>query len=659
MEEALSAFRAALVAFPQPVASTLGTVCRQHDDKELIEATLKAGEVLARYLAALAVSSFCARDDASAEVPKELLSFRGNLSFGHFIGALKGIARSEANHPLRFHLTKAFGPMGADDSQKGEDAGNEQEPVKKGERAFDQLVALRNELGHQLSTITSWKAKQIIEKHRPLESLRDALNSSGSMLGLPLFILEEQRLVRKSLLARRLMLMGEGEPTPDSIELDAALEEDNQLYVGLKTGALLLPPFLLWEIVRERANFGVYLLHRSDLKKLTYLTVHDEELSSTKLVPEFEVLMTGGRRPVEPVAIKDQGDLFSEWDDIKKLRAKTVQADFGVIPWRDLNDLTLQWYDGLLKGSETGKKEQARPGSRMLKMLLDRREVLPRNEIQQLILLFGKDKAVARLVKRPLVDCRVRKRDTEQRWLERRESEKNVLESLKTTIDFFSRHVGVDGKTIDDLKATAGSADYIAMREALVNLFMHQDYTNAAVAGQVEINDDRTIFHNAGSSLVSLEGLVDGGKSTARNSLISRALRLIGFAELAGSGLYAVHTAWRKARRRPPKIDSNSVSNTFTLTLDWRPLEEQIDEFWMKKLGVKLSPEQVRVLSILVTPEPFTLDQIASASGLYLSDAESAIAYLKLQALIIETEGKLILRPDLSQLAANRGQPDS
>ena len=94
----------------------------------------------------------------------------------------------------------------------------------------------------------------------------------------------------------------------------------------------------------------------------------------------------------------------------------------------------------------------------------------------------------------------------------------------------------MEGATIDGLQATAGSADYIAMREALVNLFIHQDYTNGGVSGQVEIREDRTIFHNAGISLVSAEGLVDGGKSTSRNSIISRALRLIGFAELAGPG---------------------------------------------------------------------------------------------------------------------------
>ena len=147
---------------------------------------------------------------------------------------------------------------------------------------------------------------------------------------------------------------------------------------------------------------------------------------------------------------------------------------------------------------------------------------------------------------------------------------------------------------------------------------------------------------------------MDGGKSTSRNSLISRALRLIGFAELAGSGLSALHRAWRDARRRPLIIESNAGANTFTLTLDWRPLKQTVDGFWKQKLGVKITPEQARIMSLLSNPESFTLDQIASATGLYLSDAKEAVAYLKLQMLVTQDDSGFRLRSDLGELAANR-----
>ncbi len=57
-----------------------------------------------------------------------------------------------------------------------------------------------------------------------------------------------------------------------------------------------------------------------------------------------------------------------------------------------------------------------------------------------------------------------------------------------------------------------------------------------------------------------------GGKSQSRNPILSLALRLLSFAEFAGSGLREVHLAWRQVRRRPPTIKSDDEANTLTLT---------------------------------------------------------------------------------------------
>ncbi len=84
-------------------------------------------------------------------------------------------------------------------------------------------------------------------------------------------------MVKKVVRGRRLLLMGDAEPTPDFIELEAALGEKNKaLYVGLKTGALRLPQISCWDIVEARASYGLYLLHRAQPKKIEYLTVHDD-----------------------------------------------------------------------------------------------------------------------------------------------------------------------------------------------------------------------------------------------------------------------------------------------------------------------------------------------------------------------------------------------
>ncbi|MEP6670273.1 MAG: ATP-binding protein [Chthoniobacter sp.] len=639
MEAIVANFRLRLATTPQPVALALGRICRHPNSKELIEAALKASEVLARYAAALAVSSFCARDDGAAKIPSELKEFRGNLSFGHFLAVLKGIARSPAVHPLKTSLETGFG--------EGTD----------GEKAFDKLVGLRNELGHALSTITDAKAAHILEHNQPLENLAAAVQACQRLLDFPLFLLEEQRMVKRVVQGRRLLLMGEAEPTPDFIDLESALgDEDKQLYVALKTGALRLPPFLLWDIVEARQSYGIYLLHRAEEKKMKYLTVHNDGIERAKPAVEFETLVSGGLRPLETVALKEGGDLLSEWLAMRKVLLEMAQPAIGPIPWNELDDKTLTWYDSKLKSGAKPEDRPKRAGSVMVKMLLDGRTTLTNDELRQLVLLFGKEKAVAARVKRALVDCRARRRDSEARWDERKESSANVIESLKVAVEFFSRHIAVEGATLDGLQGTSGSADYIAMREALVNLFIHQDYTHPGQAGQVEIRDERTIFYNAGASLVSPEGLLDGGKSTSRNAVISRALKLIGFAELSGSGLYAVHNLWRKAHGVPPKIETSTEANTFTLTFEWLLPVEEVDEFWKEKLGVKLTGKQADIISLLAKHGASTLEQIAAAGKLSADDAKAAIDYLALQGLVEGVDGKFTLRADLAQLAANRGQ---
>ena len=131
-----------------------------------------------------------------------------------------------------------------------------------------------------------------------------------------------------------------------------------------------------------------------------------------------------------------------------------------------------------------------------------------------------------------------------------------------------------------------------------MNQFIHQDYADQTACARVIIRPHETVLFNAGHSLVDVARLEEGGNSQARNPLIGRAIRLVGFAEIAGSGLRILHNAWRGAHRPPPVIVSDRDANNFTLTLDWRPLADLHDEFW-HRLGVRLTATQATLLSLV------------------------------------------------------------
>jgi hypothetical protein len=85
-------FENGIAIYPQPIALSCGRICRARNSQEQLDAILKCAETVTRYLAVVAISSFSAREDAHMVVPKGLSNFTGNLSFGHFLTAVQGIA---------------------------------------------------------------------------------------------------------------------------------------------------------------------------------------------------------------------------------------------------------------------------------------------------------------------------------------------------------------------------------------------------------------------------------------------------------------------------------------------------------------------------------------------------------------------------------------
>jgi hypothetical protein len=572
--------------------------------------------------------------DADLLVPET----RGPLAFGHFVTLAQFASRSRAEHPLKALFQAAF------NAKKGKGPTGD---------ALLSLLKIRNELGHQLHGLTSVQASGILASRDPTALLIDAFQGVLSLLEAPLFVVEDQRMADEGrLMAQMLYLMGEAsDPEPRELQIGAPFKKNRAVYLGLADGVLRLHPLLLWDVAEAQQNYGLFLLDgvdpdRAVFKPLIASSVEHGGETATKVVS----LIRGGTAPLEPVAPSDVAAILDHWRaEADRIRAAAEHRE-GHVPWADLDAGTLQWYASLLD------PEQGAPDPRSVvhARLLDGREQFRPEEIAQLVLLFGRDADVRARLGREMIDLRART-DPDACWSERLESHANVPSSLRLAVEFLARPVGIEGVTLDGLRAIVGSADYIALREALINLFIHQDYGDPSAAAQVEVAPERTVFFNAGKSLVSAAGLVEGGKSQARNPLIARALRLIGFAELAGSGLRELQRVWRGAQRRPPRMESEEAANTFTLALDWRPVPDVYDRFWKDRIGVRLNPAQAIILNLAFDPSGVGPKEAASATGLELSAAEEALAYLKLQVLVEERKGRYPVRPDLRELVESDG----
>src|SRR6266849_5210988 len=220
-----TSFENGIAIYPQPIALSCGRICRARYSQEQLDAILKCAETVTRYLAAVAISSFSAREDANIAVPKGLSNFAGNLSFGHFLSVVQGIVGINASHPLKDALTAAF---------KSKEGGS-----GPADTNLIALLNLRNQLGHDLMSISEAKATSIFKEQAPDENLKVALGALDSIFRLPLFVVEEQHLEGRKIIARRLLLMGESQdPLPEEIEINAGFERSRSPYIGLPDGVL-------------------------------------------------------------------------------------------------------------------------------------------------------------------------------------------------------------------------------------------------------------------------------------------------------------------------------------------------------------------------------------------------------------------------------------
>ncbi len=630
-----TALREAAAVCPQPVAAAGARILRARSEESLIDAILKAGEVLARYVTMLGLASYAARDSSEGSLPYESDRLDGPISFGSFLEVSRALGGASIDHPLRSQIAAGFVAKGkANQSRRG--------PT---EEALSTLLELRNELGHDLSSLSRSKAIAVLRDIDPLKLLNVALDGVEGLLSFPLFVVEEQVLSGGRVKGRRLLLMGDSaDPEPESIELELpGLHHPGLPYVGFKQGAIRLSPLLVWDVAPASENFRLFLLDSISEGSVKHKAVDSQtRTGGEEARREVSAYLLEARVPMEAMRLARGASFSADWRESRKARQLKR-----IVPWESFDPETVRWFATRL---EPGRDE-ATAQDVVSERLLDDREFLNSREHDQLILLFGQETPIRRLLRREMIDLRARK-DINGRWDERIESHSNVLACLKEAVDFFMRNFDSDEDTgIEGLHEMTGSADYIAMREALVNFFIHQDYTDASAAAQVELTPDRAVFFNPGRALVSTEALVEGGKSQARNPIIARALRLLGFAELAGSGLRELQRTWRGAKRRPPRMESDESANTFTLTLDWREIPNAYDEFWKDKIGVQLTESEAKILNLAFDTSGVSLEEAASATDGRLEDANQALGNLVRQVLVDEDAGRFRVKEHLRELA--------
>ncbi|OQZ06363.1 MAG: hypothetical protein B6D36_05370 [Planctomycetes bacterium UTPLA1] len=256
------------------------------------------------------------------------------------------------------------------------------------------------------------------------------------------------------------------------------------------------------------------------------------------------------------------------------------------------------------------------------------------------ILLFGDNAALRQFLPRPVLDCQwtnvPKDRVTpEQRWNDRLVAEVNLIQSWRSLVEKYLTHATtpfeIDPATMQRKDAPP---DYIAFREAAINLLIHQDYADHTRKGEIRFFADRVEFWNPGDAFATVEQLMEPGEREVRNPRVVAAFRRIGLSEQAGTGVRTICHNWSGLGHVPPVIRNDKAEKAFGLALLHERLlsEEQI--LFQAQLGTRLNDAQAKVFAYATrTGRVTTLDakMVTSLSG---PEARAVLDHLVTQALL-------------------------
>lgn len=247
------------------------------------------------------------------------------------------------------------------------------------------------------------------------------------------------------------------------------------------------------------------------------------------------------------------------------------------------------------------------------------------------ILLFGSDKALRRLMPSARVDYirnagTVWVEDIDKRFQytnDLREAIITMIPKLEATvIDDLPKHFNLPPNSLT--RADTPLLPQAVVREAIVNMLMHRDYS-VNRPSQINRFSDRIEFSNAGYSLKPIEKILEGQKgSELRNPIIAQVLYDLTLAETKGSGITIMNRGLKNAGLSPVIFKSNRAYNDCETVLRLQQLIAEEEMLWLKQFD-SLTDTEAEVLILAKKMGQITNKDIRENVGLDTLQASSIL----------------------------------
>lgn len=257
------------------------------------------------------------------------------------------------------------------------------------------------------------------------------------------------------------------------------------------------------------------------------------------------------------------------------------------------------------------------------------------------ILLFGTDAIVRQFLPRPILDAQwlaIRFGDAlpdESRWKDRVVVEVNLIKAWQRLVQKFIEHsqlpFQIDPGSLrrDDLPP-----DYLAFREAAINLLIHQDFADHNRKALIQFYRDRTVLTNPGDLFAEQDELLEPVEKTVRNPRIVATFRRIGLSDQAGTGFRTMYRACDRLGWVPPIVENDKARKVFGLHLPKEKLLSEEQLLFQANLGAHLSDNEAKAFAVLCRRGELRVRDVRAVTGLSTADSQSVIDRLIVEVLV-------------------------
>ena len=217
-------------------------------------------------------------------------------------------------------------------------------------------------------------------------------------------------------------------------------------------------------------------------------------------------------------------------------------------------------------------------------------------------------------------------------FIDNQRVEGNIFVLLNEAMNFFRKHLNMNGKVVGLVREDMLEIPTEALREAILNALCHRQYEKFNLTISIAIFDDRIEISNPGilPPQITTENIIHSHDSAPYNPLIANVLYNSSYIENWGSGVSRIIKACRKANLAAPQWSTNAG---FVVVTFCRPISDATTEKTTEKTTDTILKQ------IQANPN-ITTQELAEKFGMTTDGIFYHIKKLKLQHRIVREGGR-------------------